>query len=64
MNAKEIRFFFIEQNILAAAEYLPRKLNIVADKESQIKMDSSEWKLIRKGFHKICQGVITSNIDL
>ena len=46
------------------AEYLPSKLNVMADQGSRRKIDSSEWMLNPKVFHSICQKIVTPQIEL
>ena len=50
--SKEIWDYLLEKKITITAEYLPGKLNIQADQESQLVRDSSEWKLNPSIFRK------------
>ena len=43
--SKEIWDYLLSRGITITTEYLPSKLNIIADRESREKVDSSEWKL-------------------
>ena len=41
----------MERKIYVSAEHLPGKLNTIADRESRVRPDSSEWKLNPSVFH-------------
>ena len=43
--SKEIRDHLLSRGITIITEYLPSKLNIIADRESREKVDPSEWKI-------------------
>ena len=55
--------FLIGNLIAITVEYLPRKLNTLADKESR-KKDSSEWKVNPRIFQKLCYARGCQEIDL
>ena len=59
--AKEIWEYLLSKGITITAEYLPGKLNMLADKESRNVQDSREWKLDTQIFQKI---VWVPEIDL
>ena len=50
--------------MVVTAEYLPTKMNVVADWESRNATDSSSWKLHQKVFLKITKLLGTLIVDL
>ena len=62
--AKEIWSYLLTYNIMITVEYLPSKLNVVADWESRNCRDSSEWKLSPRVFTLIWQKWGTPDVDL
>ena len=64
MMFKEIWSYLLTYNIMITVEYLPSKLNVVADWESRNYRDSSEWKLSPRVFTLICQKWGTPDVDL
>ena len=54
----------LEREIFLSAEYLPGKLNIIADRESRMMGDSSEWKLDPVVFHQIMKVIGPCEVDL
>jgi len=62
--SKEIWKFLLERGITITTEYLPSKLNVIADRESRARIDSSEWKMCPKVFSQVCQKLGTPQIDL
>ena len=61
--SKEIWIYLLSRNILITGEYLPSKLNYVADQKSRWKMDCSEWEMSQKIFQKMCRKVVTPEVD-
>ena len=57
-------YVLLSGDIVITAEYLPSKWNVVVDRESQRKMDFSEWMLIPKVFQKICQKIVPPQTDI
>ena len=53
--SKEIWDYLLSRGITIATEYLSSKLNIIADRESREKVDSSEWKLDPKVFQGLVE---------
>ena len=53
--AKQIWLWCMESNILLRAQHLPGVCNTIADNESRIMKDRSDWKLCTVIFHKINQ---------
>ena len=53
--SKDIWDYLLSHGITITTEYLPSKLNIIADKESREKVDSSEWKPNRRLFQGLVQ---------
>ena len=53
--SKEIWDYLLSHGITITTEYLPTKLNIIADRESREKVDSSELKLDPKVFQRLVQ---------
>lgn len=43
--SKEIWNYLLSRGITVTTEYLPSKMNVIADRESRERADSSEWKL-------------------
>jgi len=62
--SKEIWKFLLFWGITITTEYLPSKLNVVADFESRRRMGSSEWKLCPDVFSRVCQLMGEPQIDL
>ena len=62
--SKEIWEFLLERGITITPEYLPSRLNIIADRESRAKIDSSEWKMCPEAFSQVCQKLGIPQIDL
>ena len=54
----------LERKILLSAEHLPGKQNQIADLESRMEGDSSEWKLAPAVFHSIMEQLGDCQIDL
>ena len=55
---------FLSRGIPITTEYLPSKLNIIADWESREKVDFSEWKLDPKVFQGLVQLMGNPVVDL
>ena len=55
---------FLYRGITITTEYLPSKLNIIADQKSREKVDSSEWKLDPKVFQGLFQLMGNPVVDL
>ena len=53
--SKEIRDYLLSHGITINTDHLPSKLNIIADRESREKVDSSEKKLYPKVFQRLVQ---------
>ena len=64
LSSKEILAYLIKHKIKITVEYLPSKLNIIADWESRNARDQSEWKLSPKIFQMICKKWGTPDMDL
>ena len=62
--SKEIWDYLLSRGITIAIEYLSSKLNIIADRESREKVDSSEWKLDPKVFQGLVQLMGNPVVDL
>ena len=62
--SKEIWAYLIKHKITITVEYLPSKLNFIADWESRNVRDQSGWKLSPKIFQMICQKWGTPDMDL
>ena len=62
--AKEIWDYLLSNKITITAEYLPSKLNQVADWESRHVEDSTEWKIDPQVFLDLCSLRGTPEIDL
>ena len=62
--SKEIWDYLLSRGITIATEYLSSKLNIIADRESREKVDSSEWKLDPKVFQGLVQLMENPVVDL
>ena len=56
--------YLLSRGITITTEYLPSKLNIIADRESSEKVDSSEWKLGPNGFQGLVQLIGNPVVDL
>ena len=56
--------YFLSRGITITTEYLPSKLNIIADRESSEKVDSLEWKLGPNGFQRLVQLIGNPVVDL
>ena len=54
----------LERRILLSAEHLPGRLNQIADRESRMHGDSSEWKLSPLVFRQIMKQMGACQIDL
>ena len=53
--SKEIRDYLLSHGITINTDHLPSKLNVIADRESREKVDSSEKKLYLKVFQRLVQ---------
>ena len=53
--SKEIWNYLLSRGVTVTTKYLPSNLNIIADRESREKIDSSEWKLDPKVFQGLVQ---------
>ena len=62
--AKRIWQYLLSRGITLTVEYVPSKLNVMADWESRNTWDSSEWKLNPAIFQKICLVLGKPQIDL
>ena len=62
--SKEIWDYLLLRGITITTEYLPSKLNIIADKRSREKVDSSEWELNPNVFQGLLQLMENSVVDL
>jgi len=54
----------LQRNILLSAEHLPGRLNHVADQESRMQGDSSDWKLSPRVFNQLMKQMGPCEIDL
>ena len=61
---KEIWDYVLSRGIPITTEYLPSKLNIIADRDSREKVDFSEWKLDPKVFQGLVQLMGNPVVDL
>ncbi|KZS04104.1 Uncharacterized protein APZ42_033037 [Daphnia magna] len=61
--AKQISEWCEEKSISLSASFLPGKLNVIADRESRAKTESSDWKLCERIFQKISL-IWPTDIDL
>ena len=55
IELKDLELSLLNHNMSITAKYLPSVLNTVADRESRIKPDSSEWLLHAKVFQAVSQ---------
>ena len=62
--SKVIWDYLLSRGITITTEYLPSKLNIITDRESREKADSSEWKLNPKVFQGLVQLMGNPVVDL
>ena len=62
--SKQIWEYLISRQIMITTEYLPSKLNLVADRESRNIQDTSDWKLNPQVFQKITKIMGTPDMDL
>ena len=62
--SKDIWNYLLSRGITITTEYLPSKLNIIADRESREKLDSSEWKLDPRVFQGLVQLMGNPVVDL
>ena len=62
--SKKICNYLLSRGITITIEYLPSKLNIIADRESREKVDSSEWKLDPRVFQGLVQLMGNPVLDL
>ena len=62
--SKEIWYYFLSRGITITTEYFPSKLNIIADRESKKKVDSSECKLDPRVFQGLVQSMGNPVVDL
>ena len=62
--SQEIWNYLLNRQITITFEYLPGIQNVIADKESRVMKDFSEWKLNRKNFLKITSYFGWPEIDL
>ena len=53
--SKEIWDYLLSRRITITTEYLPSKLNVIADREFREKVDFLEWKLDPKVFRELVQ---------
>ena len=61
---KDIWSFLRERNLSLTLEYVPSKLNVIADWQSRNWRDSSEWKLNTEVFNRITSELGTPDVDL
>ena len=52
--AREIWEWCLVRGITLTAKHIPGRLNVIADKESRVMKDSSDWKILPAIFQKIC----------
>ena len=64
LRSKSLWEYLLNKGITLTAEYLPSKLNYIADHQSRNVKDWSEWKLCPKTFKNICHKLGTPEIDL
>ena len=62
--AKRIWQYLLLYQITLTAEWIPSKLNTIADWESRNVSDSAEWKLCPKVFRLICHKMGNPGVDL
>ena len=64
LRSKSLWEYLLSNGITLTAEYLPSKLNYIADHQSRNVKDWSEWKLCPKTFKNICHKLGTPEMDL
>ena len=62
--AKELWLWCMEKNILLKAQHLPGVDNTIADNESRVMKDRSDWMLCPETFHQINQRLGPLEVDL
>lgn len=62
--SKELWEYCLGKQIMITAEHLPGRLNTIADRESRMYQDSSNWKLDTKVFQSILKMLGTVELDL
>ncbi len=62
--AKELWLWCMERNISLPAEHLPGVQNTIADEESRVMKDRTDWMLCPQVFHQINQRVGPPEVDL
>ena len=62
--AKELWLWCMEKNVLLKAQYLAGVLNTIADNESRVMKDRSDWMLCPAVFHQINQRLGPLEVDL
>ena len=62
--AKELWLWCMERNISLIAQHLPGVLNTIADAESRVMKDRTDWKLCPQTFHQIYQTLGPLEVDL
>lgn len=62
--AKDLWMWCLERQILVSAQYLPGKDNVIADMESRVMRDHSDWKLNPNVFQRIHSRFPSLNVDL
>ena len=62
--SKEIWNYLLSRGITTTTEHLPSKLNIIRDRVSREKVDSSKWKLDAKVFQGLVQLMGNPVLDL
>ena len=62
--SKGIWEYLLSRGIIITTQYLLSKLNIIADRESRGKVDSSAWKLDPKVFEGLVQVMGNPEVDL
>ena len=50
---KQLCVFSIQKKLLLSGEYLPRRLNVEADRLSRVHADASDWQLDTKIFESL-----------
>ena len=62
--AKNLWDWCLSHNLLVRAQYIPGIQNVVADRESRVFLDASDWKLKPTVFNRLYQTWGPLNIDL